>query len=44
MSSVLSVFFDGLTDADYIGDPSQHAGIYTFDEIDAVNMLMIPAV
>lgn len=38
------VFFEGMTDADYIGDPSQHTGIYAFDEIDAVNMLMIPGV
>ena len=35
---------EDMTDADYIGDPSQHTGIYAFDEIDAVNMLMIPGV
>lgn len=34
----------GLVDGDYIGDPSQHTGIYSFDEIDALNMLMIPGV
>jgi hypothetical protein len=28
-----------LADADYIGDPSQHTGIYAFDEIDALNLL-----
>ena len=33
-----------LADADYIGDPSQHTGIYAFDEIDALNMLMVPGV
>ncbi len=35
---------DTLTDADYIGDPSQHTGIYAFDEVEAVNMLMVPGV
>jgi len=34
----------GLVDGDYIGDPSQHTGIYSFDEIDALNMLMIPGI
>jgi phage tail sheath protein FI len=31
-------------DADYIGDPSQHTGLYAFGEIDALNMLMVPGV
>jgi hypothetical protein len=31
-------------DADYIGDPSQHTGFYAFDEIDALNLLMVPGV
>ena len=34
----------GLTDADYTGDPSQHTGFYSFDEIDALNLLMVPGV
>ena len=34
----------GLTDADYIGDPSAHTGFYVFDEIDALNLLMAPGV
>jgi phage tail sheath protein FI len=33
-----------LADADYIGDPSQHTGLYAFDEIDALNLLMVPGV
>ena len=33
-----------LNDIDYIGDPSQHTGFYAFDEIDALNMLMVPGV
>ena len=33
-----------LSDADYIGDPSQHTGLYAFDEIDALNLLMVPGV
>jgi uncharacterized protein len=33
-----------LTDTDYIGDPSQHTGIFAFDEIDALNLLMMPGV
>jgi phage tail sheath protein FI len=33
-----------IVDADYIGDPSQHAGIFAFDEIDALNLLMLPGV
>jgi len=38
---------DGLTDlsdVDFIGDPSQHTGYYAFDEIDAVNMILVPGV
>ena len=34
----------GLTDTDYIGDPSAHTGFYAFDEIDALNLLMAPGV
>lgn len=34
----------GMTDADYIGDPSQHTGFYAFDEIDALNILLVPGV
>jgi len=34
----------GVTDSDYIGDPSQHTGLYAFDEIDALNLLMVPGV
>jgi len=34
----------GIADSDYIGDPSQHTGIYAFNEIDALNMLMVPGV
>ena len=34
----------GLTDADYIGDPSAHTGFYAFDEIDSLNLLMAPGV
>ena len=34
----------GLADADYIGDASNHTGIYAFDEIDQVNMLAVPGV
>lgn len=43
----LSVGDDGLTgldDADYSGDPSQHTGFYAFDEIDALNLIMVPGV
>ena len=43
-SSVQFGFFAALTDADTIGDPSQHTGISDFDETDAVNMPMIPGV
>lgn len=34
----------GLDDADYSGDPSQHTGFYAFDEIDALNLIMVPGV
>lgn len=34
----------GLGDPDYMGDSSQHTGIYAFDEIDALNILLIPGV
>lgn len=34
----------GLTDADYIGDSSQHTGLYAFDEIDGLNILCVPGV
>ncbi len=33
-----------MADSDYIGDPSQHTGLYAFGEIDALNMLMVPGV
>jgi phage tail sheath protein FI len=38
---------NGLTDmadSDYIGDPSQRTGLYAFDEVDALNLLMVPGV
>jgi len=34
----------GLDDTDYSGDPSQHTGFYAFDEIDALNLIMVPGV
>jgi phage tail sheath protein FI len=34
----------GLTDADFIGDSSQHTGFSAFDEIDALNILLVPGV
>ena len=34
----------GLADPDYMGDSSQHTGIYAFDEINALNILLIPGV
>lgn len=34
----------GLADPDYMGDSSQHTGVYAFDEIDALNILLIPGV
>jgi phage tail sheath protein FI len=33
-----------MADSDYIGDPSQHTGLFAFDEIDALNLLMVPGV
>ena len=33
-----------LTDIDYTGDPAQHTGLYAFDEVDALNMLLVPGV
>lgn len=46
-ASALTAGDDGLTDicdADYIGDPSQHTGLYDFDEIEALNILLVPGV
>lgn len=34
----------GIADADYIGDPSQHTGLYAFDEIEDLNLLCISGV
>lgn len=34
----------GMTDSDYIGDQSKHTGLYAFDEIDAINLLMVPGI
>lgn len=34
----------GLADADFVGDPSQHTGFYAFDEIDVLNILLVPGV
>jgi len=34
----------GLADADFTGDSSQHTGVYAFDEIDALNILLVPGV
>ncbi|MEN6521108.1 MAG: phage tail sheath C-terminal domain-containing protein [Armatimonadota bacterium] len=34
----------GMADGDYIGDSSQHTGLYAFDEIDALNILAVPGV
>ena len=34
----------GLSDTDYIGDPSAHTGFYAFDEIDALNLALVPGV
>jgi len=31
-------------DTDFIGDPAIHTGLYAFDEIDALNLLMVPGV
>lgn len=38
------ILVQDLADADFIGDPSQHTGLYGFDEIDALNLLMVPGV
>jgi len=38
---------DGLTDladADYIGDPGAHSGLYAFDSVEALNLLCVPGV
>lgn len=38
---------DGLTDLadqDYIGDSGEHTGLYTFDSVEALNLLSIPGV
>lgn len=34
----------GIADTDYIGDPSQHTGLYAFDEIDSLNLLLLPGI
>ena len=34
----------GLDDNDYIGDSSQHLGMYALDGIDAINLLLVPGV
>ena len=34
----------GLADADFVGEPSQHTGFHAFDEIDALNILLVPGV
>ncbi len=34
----------GICDADYIGDPSQHTGLYAFGEVGALNILLTPGV
>ena len=34
----------GLNDADYIGDPSDRTGLYAFDEIGSLDLLMVPGV
>jgi phage tail sheath protein FI len=31
-------------DSDFVGDPAIHTGLYAFDEIDALNLLMVPGV
>ncbi len=33
-----------IQDSDYIGEPAIHTGLYAFDEIDALNILVIPGV
>ncbi|MDD3927901.1 MAG: phage tail sheath subtilisin-like domain-containing protein [bacterium] len=34
----------GMTDADYIGDSSQHTGIYAFDMVEDLNILCVPGI
>ncbi|HEY3415642.1 MAG TPA: phage tail sheath C-terminal domain-containing protein [Armatimonadota bacterium] len=34
----------GLTDQDFIGDPGVHSGLYTFDRVEALNLLCVPGV
>ncbi|MCE5314008.1 MAG: phage tail sheath C-terminal domain-containing protein [Armatimonadota bacterium] len=34
----------GMTDSDYIGDSSQHTGLYAFDEVDDLSILLVPGV
>jgi phage tail sheath protein FI len=34
----------GLNDADYIGDPAAHTGLYSFDQVEALNLLCAPGV
>jgi hypothetical protein len=46
-TAVLAGGNDGLfelNDIDFTGDPSQHTGMYAFDEIDALNILALPGV
>jgi len=46
-TSALTLGDDGITglaDADYTGDSSQHTGFYAFDEIEALNILLVPGV
>ena len=34
----------GLGDADYLGDPAARTGLYAFDEVDALNLALVPGV
>lgn len=34
----------GLADADYVGDSASHTGLYALDEVDALNMVVLPGV
>ncbi len=34
----------GMTDVDYIGDSTQHTGLYAFDGIEDLNLLCVPGV
>ena len=34
----------GLTDSDFVGDPSQRTGIFAFDEVESLNLLAIPGI